>query len=89
MLVPGEYLGDTANTCYVPVFMSSESRTDTTWHFGNLYIGQYYFVLDASPSLSGSMDPYNTVSFAPKNPSPDFLQAQYNCTSPSFNPQKK
>lgn len=49
MLIPGNKLGDTINTCYIGIFKSSEIKQDT-WYIGNVVMKDYYAVFDLTPA---------------------------------------
>jgi len=64
-LIRGDVLGDSPNTCYLPVFQSNYD--DNTIYVGNLFMNYFYMVFDMSP-YDEHNQPYITVSVAPINP---------------------
>jgi hypothetical protein len=64
-LISGEKLGDSVNTCYLPVFQSNYD--DGTMYIGNLFMNYFYMVFDMSPYDEFGKD-YITVGVAPINP---------------------
>jgi hypothetical protein len=65
-MVSGSLVGDTHNTCYLPVF-KSEQTDQNIWYMGTLFMSNYYVVFDYSTSVFNATD-YAKVGFAPKNP---------------------
>lgn len=65
LLVPGPTVGDTDQTCYLPVFMSG--RNDGVWYAGNMFLEYFYLTFDMSPYDEHGKD-YIQVGVAPKNP---------------------
>ncbi len=66
-MISGDQLGDSANTCYLPVFKSDQGAQDT-WFVGNLFLNYFYIVFDMSPFDEQAKD-YIQVGVAPINPS--------------------
>lgn len=48
-MFPGSTIGDSVNTCYLPIFASSLADEDDTWYIGNLFIDYFYMVYDMTP----------------------------------------
>lgn len=65
-MIPGSQLGDTDDTCYLPVFRSDQTAQDT-WYVGNLFMNYFYMVFDMSPYDEKNMT-YIQVGVAPINP---------------------
>jgi hypothetical protein len=64
-LISGDTLGDSVDTCYLPVFQSNYD--DGTIYVGNLFMNYFYMVFDMSPYDEHNQN-YITVSIAPINP---------------------
>ena len=50
MFIAGDQIGgpEEANYCYLAVFKSQTSQTET-WYLGNVFMRDYYVVLDMTP----------------------------------------
>lgn len=46
-LVPGTILGDSSDTCYLPVFGTDKSENN--WYAGNFILNYLYLVFDMTP----------------------------------------
>lgn len=76
--ISGDVLGDSVNTCYMPVFESREN--DNIVHMGNFFISYFYLVFDQSPSTEFGAD-HIQIGIAPRNPTPIVAQDDKNDTS--------
>ena len=47
-LVNGDLMGDSASTCYLPVFKNSQSN-QRIWYIGNIVMNYFYMVFDMTP----------------------------------------
>jgi hypothetical protein len=61
LLVPGNELGDSQNTCYLGVFGTEvDTAEPEVWKVGTIFFSMYYIVYDAS-------QPYrHQIGIAPK-----------------------
>ena len=48
MLINGTDVGDSVDTCYLPVF-KQENGDQSTWYLGMLFLTNYYIVFDMTP----------------------------------------
>ena len=64
MLINGSELEDPEgdNVCYLAIFQS-QTKQDTTWLVGNVFMRDYYVIYDMTPSDEQGKD-YNSVSLA-------------------------
>ena len=53
MLVWGDDLGDSADKCFVPVFLSDDTNPQDKWYMGNILVKKYYMAFDMSPYEDG------------------------------------
>lgn len=86
MMVDGTYFGDTAKTCYIPVFYHGLERTDKdkkTVFVGNTFMQDYYVVYDMSQYEA---DGYLQVGIAPQGKWNIGLAKQYDRGSGYYAP---
>jgi hypothetical protein len=50
-MINGDILGDSADTCYLPVFshITDDPKEKTRWYVGNLIMNYFYLVFDMTP----------------------------------------
>ena len=86
-LLTGNQLGDTNETCYLPIFRSVNLKQNT-WYLGSLFLNNYYLVLDASPNVEQKLL-CNTVGLAPINPENLIGSMHYDPSSPAYDPESQ
>ena len=47
-MIPGQVMGDSEDTCYLPVFRSISGAQDQ-WYVGSLFLQYFYLVFDMTP----------------------------------------
>jgi|DEB0MinimDraft_12_1074336.scaffolds.fasta_scaffold112910_2 hypothetical protein len=48
-LLHGDIVGDTSDTCYLPVFKTALGDKSDWWYVGNLIMNYFYLVFDMTP----------------------------------------
>lgn len=67
LLIPGNFVGEDQDHCYIAVFKSIHGKQDT-WIFGNLVMEYFYIVYDMTPQDEGNLG-YLQLGIAPKDES--------------------
>ena len=67
MFIPGSLVGDYNERCFLPFFFEEINGPSKTWYLGNLFMSQYYIVLDMTP-FDEKYENYIQVALAQINP---------------------
>jgi len=65
--VSGSEVGDTDDTCYMPVFPSK--KNDNVWYVGNFFTSYFYLVFDQTPQEEHGKD-YIQIGIGPRARTP-------------------
>jgi len=61
LMISGNLVGDSSDSCYIPIFKSENTEKDV-WYLGNLFMNNYYMVFDQTPADRG--EDYLQIGFA-------------------------